>query len=469
VSYPEHDDYDHHGASQMHRDRFPIPAMSVRNCDFPWHWVLVTNDGDVLPCSHGSAPVGNLRQDSLAEIWNGPKIREVRASILRGEVHAVCRSLECPFQREDIAFPKDKARFDVREHFARSFDEAWYLAAHPDVAEAVGLRELASGLEHYVRHGRAEGRAYRLGRDTVPGRIFRAFSDFLRRWIPVPRAGRPLPGTIQCLVDYSLGRTRVSAPPVEVIVVVSTVCNLSCVMCPHGMGLVEKPRHMPLDVLGRAAPAIGTAARMIVSGLAEPMIAPAFWRILELTARRGDIFIRVNSNAHFLTEDKARRLLDSRLTEISFSLDAATPGTYAKIRGADLGRPVSAIRQLLGMRAARPESRLKVYLNMTLMRENIHEAAAFVELASDLGADAVVLSQLFTFGDRPDWVVQRGSWTFVYSEQMLRSDPDGARRHLAKARARAGELGMRVIYLSNVQDYLRGEPHAQRELAEAAV
>ena len=25
----------------MHRDRFPIPAMSVRNCDFPWHWVLV--------------------------------------------------------------------------------------------------------------------------------------------------------------------------------------------------------------------------------------------------------------------------------------------------------------------------------------------------------------------------------------------------------------------------------------------
>ena len=35
--------------------------MSVRNCAFPWHWLIVTADGDVMPCSHGSRPVGNLR------------------------------------------------------------------------------------------------------------------------------------------------------------------------------------------------------------------------------------------------------------------------------------------------------------------------------------------------------------------------------------------------------------------------
>ena len=30
--------------------------MSVRNCVFPWHWMLIDQHGDVMPCSHGSLP-----------------------------------------------------------------------------------------------------------------------------------------------------------------------------------------------------------------------------------------------------------------------------------------------------------------------------------------------------------------------------------------------------------------------------
>jgi len=38
------------------------------------------------------------------------------------------------------------------------FDEAWYLLTYPDVARAVEIGEVASGLAHYVAHGRQEGR-----------------------------------------------------------------------------------------------------------------------------------------------------------------------------------------------------------------------------------------------------------------------------------------------------------------------
>jgi hypothetical protein len=38
------------------------------------------------------------------------------------------------------------------------FDESRYLAQYPDVAKAVKSGKLASGFEHYVRYGRAEGR-----------------------------------------------------------------------------------------------------------------------------------------------------------------------------------------------------------------------------------------------------------------------------------------------------------------------
>ncbi len=38
------------------------------------------------------------------------------------------------------------------------FDEAWYLAQYPDVAEAVRRGDIASGLEHFLASGRREGR-----------------------------------------------------------------------------------------------------------------------------------------------------------------------------------------------------------------------------------------------------------------------------------------------------------------------
>jgi MoaA/NifB/PqqE/SkfB family radical SAM enzyme len=192
---------------------------------------------------------------------------------------------------------------------------------------------------------------------------------------------------------------------------------------------------------------------MIVSGLGEPTIAPAFWRILELTKGRSDVFIRVNSNGHFLTPENASAILDSRLSEISFSLDAATPGTYSKIRGGDFGRALRGVSTMLRSRAEGKNRHLEIVINMTLMRENLPEAAAFVSLANELGADGVIFTQLFAFGDRPDWRVGRGSWTFVYSEQMLGRAPDEARRHISQARSVSEQLSVPVSFLNNLLVY----------------
>jgi hypothetical protein len=38
------------------------------------------------------------------------------------------------------------------------FDELWYLQQYPDVASAIKSGELLSGLQHYLKHGRKEGR-----------------------------------------------------------------------------------------------------------------------------------------------------------------------------------------------------------------------------------------------------------------------------------------------------------------------
>lgn len=417
---------------------------------YPWHWLIVSQSGEMFPCGHGSKSVGTLTTHTADEIWNGPLMRDVRASLLAGTVHEVCRSTDCPYQQHHLAFTPTERPPALDEELARTFDDAWYLEVHPDVRDAVRRRLFASGLEHFARHGCSEGRAYRLLSRTEVA------------------AAPSVANAALALLEYARGATILRSRPVDLVLQVSTVCNLRCVMCPHGTGAVDRPSHMPLDVLERMQDFVASAARMIVSGLGEPLLAPAFWRLVESCAHRDDIFIRANSNAQLVTPENARRLLDSGLKEISFSLDAATPATYAKIRGADFARATHGVRTMCAARRDHPRRSLEVFINMTLMAENIAEAPRFVELAAEIGADAVLFSQLFPFGDDPGWQVKRGDWTFAYAQQMLSLDPAKAAKHLTAASALAATLGVKVVFQSNTHTYLEravpGESPAVREV-----
>jgi hypothetical protein len=48
-----------------------------------------------------------------------------------------------------------------QEPLPPGFDEAYYRSRWPDVAEAIRLRFFASGADHYLKHGRAEGREFK--------------------------------------------------------------------------------------------------------------------------------------------------------------------------------------------------------------------------------------------------------------------------------------------------------------------
>jgi len=90
---------------------------------------------------------------------------------------------------------------------------------------------------------------------------------------------------------------------------------------------------------------------------------------------------------------------------------------------------------------------------MTLMKENLAEAGAFVALGRELGVDVVVFTQLMTFGDRPDWRVRRRDWTFVYSEQMPRRYPEEMRQCIGEIRQAAALLDVAVELRENVSAY----------------
>ena len=63
-------------------------------CTEPWERIFVQYNGDVRPCCVIGESYGNLSTQSFEQIWDGPKYRSLRQSLLSDEPFAVC--VRCP-------------------------------------------------------------------------------------------------------------------------------------------------------------------------------------------------------------------------------------------------------------------------------------------------------------------------------------------------------------------------------------
>jgi radical SAM protein with 4Fe4S-binding SPASM domain len=58
-------------------------------CYFPWHSVSILWDGSVVPCCrdyNGVEIIGDLNNQSLEEIWNGEKMKNLRKELVSGRI-----------------------------------------------------------------------------------------------------------------------------------------------------------------------------------------------------------------------------------------------------------------------------------------------------------------------------------------------------------------------------------------------
>jgi radical SAM protein with 4Fe4S-binding SPASM domain len=72
-------------------------VVEYGDCRTPWHWLNIAANGDVSPCCWAKRPLGNLNDvGSLADIWNGRKIRELRSNIRENRLDRdICEGASC--------------------------------------------------------------------------------------------------------------------------------------------------------------------------------------------------------------------------------------------------------------------------------------------------------------------------------------------------------------------------------------
>ncbi|MBI5441711.1 MAG: radical SAM protein [Deltaproteobacteria bacterium] len=175
-------------------------------------------------------------------------------------------------------------------------------------------------------------------------------------------------------------------------------CNLRCVMC-KGRKPSGRQRVMDEDFFTRRAPALFRLAEDFQFGCTcEPLMVPYFERALSVLSKNLSPGIRGKSisNGTLLTDAKASAIIDSDVFRVvSFSMDASSEKLYEEIRrGAKHKKVLSNIGRLVNYRNSQ-RSQASLEFNFTIMRKNVHELPAVIELAADLGIDRVTTHKLF--------------------------------------------------------------------------
>lgn len=226
---------------------------------------------------------------------------------------------------------------------------------------------------------------------------------------------------------------------------VTTRCNLKCVMCPHGLPEGLPGQSDASDALISEVIRYFDKTRILQpTGVGEPLLSPGFWRIVDALAGRTNPMLMFVTNGILLTKPNVERLTQAPLFQVNVSLDAARPDTHLRIRGNDLAKSLAGVRNLTDMRSRLGRDFL-IRFAFVIMRENVEEAPAFVEMAHSLGANAVYFEHMVTLVTDPKaWNVRRGNWLFNYAENELRGDPAASDPWILKAMDRADALGIRI-------------------------
>lgn len=184
-------------------------------------------------------------------------------------------------------------------------------------------------------------------------------------------------------------------PLKQICIPVTDRCNLACTMCArqgtHDIVEMDIPDEA-LEPLLDAGPHFVSA---LLQGQGEPLLYPGIIDLIpRIKARMADGGeVGLTTNATLLTPEMARRLLESGIDFLYFSVDAASKEIYESIRvGADFDQVTENIRFCTRLRADLGLAKPRFMLNFVILEENLAEMPAFVSLAASLNVGNVTFS-----------------------------------------------------------------------------
>lgn len=173
----------------------------------------------------------------------------------------------------------------------------------------------------------------------------------------------------------------------------TTHCNLGCPECPSGLKSFTRPTgNLEYDFYKKTIDEVGDDLIYLYFYFqGEPYLHPKFNELVKYAAKK-KIYTVTSTNAHYLTERKAKETVESGLDRILISVDGTTQDVYEQYRvGGSLNKVIEGIKNLVKAKQDLGSSTPHIALQFLVVKPNEHQIDDVMKLGKELGVDEVKL------------------------------------------------------------------------------
>lgn len=175
---------------------------------------------------------------------------------------------------------------------------------------------------------------------------------------------------------------------------VSSLCRASCIYCPHKAyknlwkgGLISK------DIFEKIVPVFRDTELVFLQGWGEPLLHPLFFEFVKKAKREGSL-VGTTTNGMLINENVAKKIVDSGIDIISFSLVGSSSRNDEIRKGTSIDRVLKSIEQVRKEREKERLSIPRIHVAYLLLRSMISELKTLPDIVTRAGAEKIVVSTL---------------------------------------------------------------------------
>ncbi|HYG50975.1 MAG TPA: radical SAM protein, partial [Flavobacteriales bacterium] len=197
--------------------------------------------------------------------------------------------------------------------------------------------------------------------------------------------------------------------PVSISFEPTTSCNLRCPECPSGLRAFTRPTGMlQKDFFRETIDQLSKDLLYLVFYFqGEPYLNPDFLNMVAYAASK-KIYTATSTNAHYLTDDNAKRTVESGLDRLIISIDGTTQEVYQQYRvGGRLSKVLEGAANVVKWKRELKSKTPFIIFQFLVVRHNEHQIGEVERLAKEIGVDQVRLktAQVYDYENDPNKLI----------------------------------------------------------------
>ncbi len=189
----------------------------------------------------------------------------------------------------------------------------------------------------------------------------------------------------------------------------TTSCNLRCPECPSGLRQFTRPTGMlKNDFFMQTIDDIyKDILYLIFYFQGEPYLNRDFLEMVKYASAKG-IYTATSTNAHYLTDEVARKTVESGLDRLIISIDGTTQEVYKQYRiGGNINKVIEGAKNIVKWKKELKSKTPFVFFQFLVVKPNEHQIEDIKKLAEEVGVDEVRFktAQVYDYESDPNQLI----------------------------------------------------------------